>query len=766
MNLENKYLLHYTEPAKEWVEALPIGNGHMGAMVYGNGLYELTEATCWSGCVEETPLKPDADVYMEKARKFLLERRVAEAETLLSHCTGNKKNYGTQLPMGRLYVNVIGEEGVDEVKKRTLDLQYGIAEEIMESDSCTIKREAWISNPAKIMVLRVWSEKEIPSIGISLNGWSNPSKTEINVVKKHLRTDGIALENIHSDGLHGVSYCMKLQVQTDGMVTRTRDGLRVKETKEIILYLACACDLYGINAVSLVHERLEAALEMGYEKLLHQHKDDFCEKMKRCTLTLPGNKNSALPTDKRILAYREDRTDYALIALYFAYGRYLLLISSRADSILPAALQGILNDNRACRMEWTDDMHLDVNTQMNYYPAEPTGLGDSTYPLLRWIRDILMPEGEKIAKELYHADGWCAHTVSNAHGWAAPGWDVDWGFFISGGAWASVHIWEHWLYTNDYLFLEEYFHVLRGCAKFYHSILEEDEKSGKLVVNPSFSPENRYMLGQRHYCMTIGATADTALAKYLLEAVCEAAEILGEKGNEYDLYRQDIKKLPDWQIDKLGRLQEWLEPYEDAFPDHRHMCHLIALHPLGLIDVKKNPELERAVQRVMECRLGENAQDIILANWAGAMLILMHARLFQGELAGHFIEPMIAFLSRSNMLITHEGPTDSITGGIYELDGNTGLCAAITEMLLQNHRDRVDILPAIPKSWKSGEVTGLRIYGGHCCDISWNETQISLKVEAICDMCMDFSYDTQVQHVQLKKDNSKTIIFTRFNYNE
>lgn len=759
--LKDKNMLYYTTRAKEWVEALPIGNGHMGAMVYGDGLYELTEATCWSGCPEKSPLEPDADQYMKKARMLLLDRQIKEAEALLAHCMGNKKNYGTQLPMGRLWAKVLDEENSTQIISRTLNLRYGIAKEHVKRKNQTIMREAWISNPDKVMVLRIHSEKEITGVQIKLNGWSNPSKTEICAEGKYLRVDGIALENIHSDGLHGVSYCMKLQIQTDGIITRMRDGLNIEGTKEIVLYLACACNLYGTLPDILVERRLRGALEMGYEALLRRHKRDFCEKMERCILTLPENRNSELPTDRRIRAYREDRTDYALVALYFWYGRYLLLISSREDSVLPAALQGILNDNRACRMEWTDDMHLDVNTQMNYYPAEQTGLAECSFPLFRWIRDVLMPEGEKIAKELYHADGWCAHTTSNAHGWAAPGWGVDWGFFVSGGAWASVQIWEHWLYSKDDVFLKEYFDVLLGCARFYHAILENDEKSGSLVVNPSFSPENRYMLNGEHYCMTIGSTADTALARYIFGAVCEAAEILGEKGGEYGLYRQDMEKLPDWQVDPSGRLQEWLEPYEDAFPDHRHMCHLIALHPLGLIDCKRDPKLGEAIRKVMECRLGNHAKDIILANWAGAMLILMHARLFDAQAAGRFVEPMIAFLSRSNMLITHEGSTDSITGGIYELDGNTGLCQAIAEMLLQNHRDRVDILPALPFAWSTGQVTGMRMYGGHHCDIFWDEDRVCVKIIAHMDMSEKFSYNTQTHCVKLKKGEHETIQFSR-----
>ena len=758
--MEN-YQLWYESAAREWVEALPLGNGHMGAMVYGNGLYELTEATCWSGCRVEDPLQADADQYMQKARQAFLERRLDDAEEALRHCTGRKQNYGTQLPMGRLEVKYMAGESVGVPLSCSLNILEGISREIMRVGETEVTAESWISNPAKAMVLKIRAEQAVSVITLSLRGWSNPMKTGIDVDHKQLRVDGMALENIHSDGLHGVSYRICLQMETDGKTMRGRDGFRVEGAREITLYLSAACDLYGMDAVGLAEKRLADAVCAGYDALLSQHIADMDKSMGRCVLTLPGNENSSLPTDRRILAYRQDQTDYALVALYFLYGRYLIGISSREDSVLPAALQGILNDDRACRMEWTDDMHLDINTQMNYYPAEPTGMGESVLPLFRWIRDVLMPEGEKMAQRLYGANGWCAHTISNAHGWAAPGWGVEWGMFLSGGAWAAVHIWEHWLYTEDRDFLKEYFPVILGCARFYHDILSWDEKTGSLLVNPSVSQENAYRHDGKPYYTSIGTTVDTAFARYIFAVADEGARILGMDDAELDAFRYDLEKLPGWQIDDLGRLQEWIEPYEDQFPDHRHMSHLLSLHPLGLIDARNEPKLAAAIRRSVECRLGENALDIVLTNWAGAMLIMLQARLRDGDAAGRFIEPMISFLSRANMLITHEGPTDSETGGIYELDGNTGLTAAITEMLMQNFRDRVEILPGLPASWAWGNVTGLCFYGGHRCDIRWDNREIEVTVTAAKDFAGTLAYREQTRNLDLKAGCQCKVLFSR-----
>ncbi|MFA6948173.1 MAG: glycoside hydrolase family 95 protein [Eubacteriales bacterium] len=755
----NDYLLHYSSPANEWVEALPLGNGHMGAMAYGgeSGLYELTESSCWSGCTQDECLRPNAREAMADARRYLLKGDIAAAEKLLAQCTGVKENYGTQLPMGRLMLSV-SQMGEAVSQTRSLDIMSGVERETLEYPSAKVTREGFISNPDKVMAVRVMSDKPVAGITISLEGVSGPWKCSRSGCD--ITAEGIALENIHSDGLHGVNYIMRLRFDTDGKVSRSRAGTLVEGASYVTVYLSCACDLWGADAKAISHARLGDACERGYDALFARHTADMSEHMSRCTLSLAGNINSALDTDRRILAYREDKSDYALTALYFAYGRYLSLISSREDSPLPSALQGILNDGRACRMEWTDDMHLDINTQMNYYPSEPTGIGDSVAPLFTWMKNILMPQGEKMARELYGADGWCAHTVSNAHGWAAPGWDVDWGLFLSGGAWAATHIWEHWLYTGDIDFLREYIPVLRGCARFYLSVLSENE-SGELVINPSYSPENQYKKDGRSCCMTVGATADTSLAKYIFKATAEADAILGESGELDERIEAAYARLPEFKTGSLGRLCEWKGDFEDSFPDHRHMCHLIALHPLGLIDAKRSPELAAAVKRVMECRLGENARDIVLANWAGAMLIIMNARLYDGESAGRFVEPMISFLSRPNMLITHEGPTDSVTGGIYELDGNTGLCAAICEMLIQSRRERVDILPAIPCAWESGKVSGLRIYGGHSCDIEWNADEITLTVTPANDAETVFSHGSKEITLTLKKGVPQTEIFTR-----
>lgn len=366
---------------------------------------------------------------------------------------------------------------------------------------------------------------------------------------------------------------------------------------------------------------------------------------------------------------------------------------------------------------------------MNYYPAENTGLSACTLPLYKWIKDKLMPEGERVAEELYGKPGWTANIVSNAYGFAGAGLFDGWMYNIlypTGGAWITTHIWEHYLYTRDLAFLEEYYPVLYGCARFLASILMEEPDTHHLLPVPSYSPENDFCIDGKAVCgMCAGSTHDIVIVKYIFQCVIEASTLLQKEDDFVAELSRLLPKLPPFKIGKYGQLQEWYYDYEEANPDHRHISHVLALHPFNLITPEEEPEFGGAVRKTFERRLGDNAEDIIHANWAGALLIIQHARLLDGEKAGIFIQPMISYLSRKNLMITHQGPTTSETGGIYELDGNTGFTAGVAEMLLQSYSGNIHVLPAIPSSWSEGSYTGLVAYGGHRVSTAWNEKTVT-----------------------------------------
>lgn len=754
--------LWYENEANEWTQALPLGNGHMGAMCYGGaaGRYDLSENTCWSGKDEENPLRKNAKESMEKAREFLLHGKYAEGEEMLENCTGKKENYGTQVPLGRL---VIAVEDKPEQVYRELELETGIALDRLEFGDSRVYRESFISNPAKVMAVQVRTEKRLPTLCLWTEGWSQPSHTKWQEKDQMLWVQGRALENIHSDGVSGVSYTIGLHYETDGKISWNRRGLVIEDASRLTVWLSAATDMFEKDMETLCSSRLEKAVKAGWEKVREEHIKEHRAGMEQCMFTMPDT-NAHLSTDQRIRLFAENNGgDDGLIALFFQYGRYLIFNSSRPDSLLPAALQGIWNDDRACRMEWTDDMHLDINTQMNYYPAENTGLGECVQPLFRWIRDILVPHGKKIAKELYGKEGWCAHTVSNAYGWAAPGWDVSWGFAVSGGSWIARHIWEHYLYTEDKEFLREYYDVLYESARFMKDILMEDTKTGEFVTVPAYSPENVFVQDGEWHSVTAGTTFDMTVARTTFEILREAAKALGREDCFTESLEETLRKLPPYRTGVHGQLQEWHQDYEEALPDHRHTSHLLSMHPFNSIDPEKDTELAEAIRTTLNRRLGENATDIVYANWAGALLITYYARLLDGEKAGAFVKPMIAFLSRENMMITHQGPTTSITGGIYELDGNTGFTAAVAEMLVQGYNGVVRILPALPDEWKQGEIKGMRVYGGHKVSVKWDESMVTGTILANSDTTLILRCFGKEKAVQVKKGEQIPFAFERKN---
>lgn len=750
--------LWYTNEAAEWTQALPIANGHMGAMCYGGagGRFDLSENTCWSGHNQPDPLKEHAKESMEAAREMLLKGEYARGEALLEYCTGNKVNYGTQVPMGRLTVAV--EKAPDSVY-RELELETGLALDRLRYGENEIRRESFISNPDKVMGVRMTAEEEMPPLCLWLEGWSQPSNTRWMESERLLQVRGRALENIHSDGVTGTAYAMDLYYETDGQIVWNRRGLVIQGATRLTVWVTAATDMFDRDYEETCRQRLLHGA--GWDIVCDRHVIEHREGMERCSFTMPDT-NGHLPTDLRIRAFGEKNGgDDGLIALFFQYGRYLIFNSSRPDSLLPAALQGVWNDDRACRMEWTDDMHLDINTQMNYYPAENTGLGDCTLPLFRWMKDILVPNGRKIAGELYGLGGWCAHTVSNAFGWAAPGWDVGWGLAPSCGSWLTLHLWEHYLYTGDREFLAEYYDLIYENARFLAGILKPDPRTGQLLTVPAYSPENVFISGGKAHCMTAGSTFDMTAARSGLQIARKAAEILEREDGFICSLEEILKKLPPYTVGKHGQLMEWYQDYDEAYLDHRHTSHLLALHPFGTIDPEQQPELARAVRISLDRRLGENAKDIVYANWAGALLILYYARLLDGAKAGEFVKPMIAFLSRENMMITHQGATTSVTGGIYELDGNTGFTAAVAEMLLQSREDRIRILPALPPEWKTGEYRGMRTYGGHGVSAAWDEEQVQGSIAAAGDGEVTLCCFEEQRRIKLRKGESVSFCFSR-----
>ncbi len=737
---ENCNRLWYEQPANEWVEALPIGNGFIGAMGFGGalGLYELSENTCWSGKKSSEQLPKHAAFYMKKGREALSCGNIKLAHQMLEKCEGVKGNYGTQLPMGRLNLT-INDDCVSQT--RELNIEDGVLTDLLNFEGGSATRQMFASHEERCIRFRL--SGNLPDMNINLEGHSNPSKQTLGDLD--IEVEGIALENTHSNGLCGVNYKMILRLKTDGQTQWSRNGLHLVGASFVEGMLFAQTDFGNADIDALIAQRITDFSNVDYYESLKQHTASHRELMNRCELNLPKNENSHLPTDIRKEKFAEDNSDQALIALFFQYGRYLILDSSRENSDLPAALQGVWNDNRAAKMGWTDDMHLDINTQMNYFAVESTGLAECSMPLYNFLKDILMPSGEEIARSLYGVNGWLAHVVTNAHGFAAPGWSTQWGYFLTGGAWAALDIFRHYRYTLDRDFLAKYYPVLSGAARCLFELLEADPDTGRLLLNPSCSPENMFVIDSEPYALDRGTVVDSTVCRCLFEATVESARLLDSQDDFTDCLKMSIPFLPDYKIGTDGQLLEWQTEYEEYWPDHRHTSHLMSLYPFETIDLLEHPDLAAACERSIERRMETAEGDIVLTNWAANLLLLYYAKLRRSQNAAKLIETTITRLSRDNLMVTHDGPTTLYTGGIYELDGNTGLTAGICEMLLQSRKNCLRVFPCLPDEWECGEVKGIRAPGRLVLNLSWTKTSVTVSCDSMMS-CVVYA-DKHVENV-------------------
>ena len=426
------------------------------------------------------------------------------------------------------------------------------------------------------------------------------------------------------------------------------------------------------------------------------------------------------PLDRRLAAARAGEDDPALCALVFQFGRYLLIGSSRPESPLPAHLTGVWNDNVAARIGWTCDYHLDINTQMNYWIAESTGLGECAAPLFRWIAERLAPSGEQTAAILYGLPGWVAHIVSNAWGYSAPGWSTHWGFFPTGGVWVAMHLWDRYAYGGDRAFLAgQAYPALREAARFCLGYLAPEPEHGWLVGGPACSPENAYRRGGRAYAICLGPTVDRVLIDELFRHTAEAARLLGVDGELAGSLDAARAALPPFQVGQHGQLQEWLADEEEALPQHRHTSHLLGLYPFDQITPRDTPQLAGAAAVSMARR--QAAEGYEEGSWARNLLTLYDARLEDGAAAYRSLTTLFRVESENSLFM---GPRMAPFHA-YEMDYNTGAAAAIAEMLLQSKRGCLCLLPALPPAWPEGRASGLCGRGGFVVDLAWQNGRLA-----------------------------------------
>ena len=725
--------LWYAQPAKVWMESLPIGNGRLGAMTYG-GIEEeklaLNESTMWSGQYNENQNKPFGREKMNQLRKLFFEGKLSEGNRIAGdNLHGNQTSFGTHLPIGDLKMQFIYPEGKVTDYRRSLSLDEAVSSVSFNSGGVNYKREYFATNPDNVLVLRLTADKQ-KSITMNM-GLDLMRQADLSVENNQLVFTGKVDFPLHGPG--GVCFEGRIAVLADnGEVKMEQSGVSIKEADAVTLIVDVRTDYKSPDYKTLCADGVEKAAAKSYDELKQAHIKDYNTLYNRVSIHFGQDANRAMPTDVRWKQVKEGKTDTGLDALFFQYGRYLTIASSRENSPLPIALQGFFNDNKACNMGWTNDYHLDINTEQNYWAANVGNLAECNAPLFTYIKD-LAHHGAKTAEVVYGCKGWTAHTTANVWGYTPASSTIIWGLFPMAGSWIASHLWTQYEFTQDKQYLAETaYPLLKGNAQFILDFLAKDPKSGYLMTGPSISPENWFRTaGGEEMVASMMPACDRELAYEILSNCVWASEILDTDREFADSLRTAIAQLPPIQLRANGAIREWFEDFEEAHPNHRHTSHLLALYPFSQITLEKTPELAEAARKTIENRLSaENWED---TEWSRANMICMYARLKDAQEAYKRVQLLQGKLSRENLMTVSPGGIAGAEGDIYSFDGNPAGTAGMAEMLIQNHEGYVEFLPCLPVEWKDGSFKGLCLKGGAEATAEWTNAVInkaSLKATA------------------------------------
>lgn len=743
--MTNSELLWYTKPAENWDEALPVGNGRIGGMIFGRvneELIQLNEDSIWSGGFRKRN-NSKAYANLEKMRKLIRDGKTTEAENLCAEAFyGTNENQRHYQPLGDLH---IWQQSDGEVLnyKRSLDISQAVSTTAWQSGGVKYFREVFVSHPDEVMTVVFTSNAKG-----KINFVAAIDGKDDDYDKNEAYDDSTILFTMTD----GIPYAAAISVSAVGGECGTdANRISVKNADSAMLTIACQTSFRTGDYEKTAISQAKKAHRTGADALLKRHIADYKKLYDRCTFELCDNSggNSEKPTDERLKLVKEGGRDNKLVEMYFNFSRYLMIAGSR-ENTLPLNLQGIWNKDMW--PAWGGKYTININTEMNYWAAEIQNLSECHMPLFDHI-ERMRENGRVTAREMYRCKGTVCHHNTDIWGDTAP--QDKWlpgTLWPMGMAWLCLHIYEHYKFTGDREFLAEKYDTMREAAEFFEDYLIEDGK-GRLVTSPSVSPENTYYTKDGvKGTLCQGPTMDSSILNQLFTAVAESAQIL-DIDTEFAMKMLELRsRLPEPEVGKYGQIMEWAEDYDEVEPGHRHISQLFALYPADIISLHRTPELAKAARATLDRRLSYGGGH---TGWSRAWIINMWARLFDGEKVGENVTALLSNSTSINMFDMHPP---------FQIDGNFGGGAGIAEALLQSHSGEICFIPALPKEWESGSVKGMKARGGFEVSFSWAGGKMqTAEIKSLCGNSCTVYSDAPIEiykdgkpvpNVVFQKDNN------------